>query len=88
MRNQPNKTQISLRGKVALELVTPLLVPFDPYILLFYVLQKQGPSKADTCRDFTGLGPVKEHGILFECAPENWTDQKKAPPTMSYWAIG
>ncbi|XP_073459789.1 protein inturned isoform X1 [Aquarana catesbeiana] len=50
--------------------------------------EKQSPSKADTCRDFIGLGPVKEHGILFECAPENWTDQKKAPPTMSYWAIG
>ncbi|XP_072261910.1 protein inturned isoform X1 [Pyxicephalus adspersus] len=50
--------------------------------------EKQSPSKADTCRDFTGLGPVKEHGILFECAPENWTDQKKTPPTMSYWAIG
>ncbi|KAM8939490.1 protein inturned [Pelodytes ibericus] len=38
--------------------------------------------------DFAGLGPVKEHGILFECTPENWTDQKKSPPAMSYWAIG
>ncbi|KAM9330469.1 protein inturned [Gastrophryne carolinensis] len=46
------------------------------------------PSKADKYGDFSGLGPVKEHGILFECSPENWTDQKKAPPTMSYWVIG
>ncbi|XP_073428150.1 protein inturned isoform X2 [Dendrobates tinctorius] len=45
-------------------------------------------SKADVCRDFLGLGPVKEHGVLFECSPENWTDQKKSPPKMSYWVIG
>ncbi|XP_068126306.1 protein inturned isoform X2 [Hyperolius riggenbachi] len=50
--------------------------------------EKQKPSKMDACKDFSGLGPVKEHGILFECSPENWTDQKKAPPTMSYWTIG
>lgn len=35
-----------------------------------------------------GLGPVKEHGVLFQCKPENWTDQKKAAPTMTYWVIG
>ncbi|XP_055050995.2 protein inturned isoform X1 [Misgurnus anguillicaudatus] len=35
-----------------------------------------------------GLGPVKEHGILFQCKPENWTDQKKPAPTMTYWVIG
>ncbi|XP_062849439.1 protein inturned [Trichomycterus rosablanca] len=35
-----------------------------------------------------GLGPIKEHGILFQCKPENWTDQKKPPPTMNYWVIG
>uniref|UniRef100_A0AAR2K1U9 Protein inturned n=1 Tax=Pygocentrus nattereri TaxID=42514 RepID=A0AAR2K1U9_PYGNA len=46
------------------------------------------------CRSFSpseasrGLGPVKEHGILFQCKPENWTDQKKPPPTMTYWVIG
>ncbi|XP_063776380.1 protein inturned isoform X2 [Pseudophryne corroboree] len=50
--------------------------------------EKQNISKADVCREFAGLGPVKEHGILFECSPENWTDQKKSPPKMSYWAIG
>ncbi|XP_066429867.1 protein inturned isoform X1 [Eleutherodactylus coqui] len=43
---------------------------------------------SDVCRDFAGLGPVKEHGVLFECSPENWTDQKKSPPKMSYWVIG
>uniref|UniRef100_A0A3B4AFX5 Protein inturned n=1 Tax=Periophthalmus magnuspinnatus TaxID=409849 RepID=A0A3B4AFX5_9GOBI len=35
-----------------------------------------------------GLGPVKEHGVLFQCTPPNWTDQKKPPPTMTYWVIG
>ncbi|NXD26974.1 INTU protein, partial [Spelaeornis formosus] len=31
---------------------------------------------------------VREHGLLFECSPENWTDQKKPPPTMNYWVVG
>lgn len=35
-----------------------------------------------------GLGPVKEHGVLFQCKPENWNDQKKPAPTMTYWVIG
>ncbi|NWR68812.1 INTU protein, partial [Centropus unirufus] len=34
------------------------------------------------------LGVVREHGVLFECSPDNWTDQKKPPPTMSYWVVG
>ncbi|XP_040822791.1 protein inturned [Ochotona curzoniae] len=36
----------------------------------------------------SSLNPVKEHGVLFEYSPENWTDQKKAPPVMSYWVVG
>ncbi|KAF6306420.1 inturned planar cell polarity protein [Rhinolophus ferrumequinum] len=36
----------------------------------------------------TSLNPVKEHGVLFECSPENWTDQRKAPPVMAYWVVG
>lgn len=52
------------------------------------VEERPSDSKADRCGDFTGLGPVKEHGVLFECSPENWTDQKKSPPKMSYWVIG
>nr|XP_040035553.1 protein inturned isoform X1 [Gasterosteus aculeatus aculeatus] len=35
-----------------------------------------------------GLGPVKEQGVLFQCKPENWTDQRKPAPTMTYWVIG
>ncbi|TRY93532.1 hypothetical protein DNTS_022859 [Danionella cerebrum] len=35
-----------------------------------------------------GLGSVKEHGILFQCKPQNWSDAKKPAPTMSYWVIG
>ncbi|NXQ28709.1 INTU protein, partial [Alaudala cheleensis] len=31
---------------------------------------------------------VREHGLLFECSPDNWTDQKKPPPTMNYWVVG
>ncbi|NXO80721.1 INTU protein, partial [Sitta europaea] len=33
-------------------------------------------------------GLVREHGLLFECSLENWTDQKKPPPTMNYWVVG
>uniref|UniRef100_A0A8C4SFI2 Protein inturned n=1 Tax=Erpetoichthys calabaricus TaxID=27687 RepID=A0A8C4SFI2_ERPCA len=36
----------------------------------------------------SGFGIVKEHGVLFQCEPENWTDQKKSPPTMTYWVVG
>uniref|UniRef100_A0A9L0K3L7 Protein inturned n=1 Tax=Equus asinus TaxID=9793 RepID=A0A9L0K3L7_EQUAS len=36
----------------------------------------------------SSLHPVKEHGVLFECSPENWTDQRKAPPVMAYWVVG
>ncbi|KAK4818907.1 hypothetical protein QYF61_021592 [Mycteria americana] len=40
-------------------------------------------SKADEDLDL-----VREHGVLFECSPDNWTDQKKPPPTMNYWVVG
>ena len=36
----------------------------------------------------SSLNPVKEHGVLFECSPENWTDQRKTPPVMAYWVVG
>ncbi|XP_074084475.1 protein inturned [Macrotis lagotis] len=36
----------------------------------------------------SSLCPVKEHGVLFECSPENWTDNKKPPPVMAYWVVG
>uniref|UniRef100_A0A8C7XT06 Protein inturned n=1 Tax=Oryzias sinensis TaxID=183150 RepID=A0A8C7XT06_9TELE len=35
-----------------------------------------------------GFGPIKEHGVLFQCKPENWTEQKKQAPVMTYWVIG
>ncbi|XP_019389571.1 PREDICTED: protein inturned [Crocodylus porosus] len=41
------------------------------------------PRKANSDLDL-----VREHGILFECSPDNWTDQKKPPPTMTYWVVG
>ncbi|XP_063165856.1 protein inturned isoform X2 [Candoia aspera] len=34
------------------------------------------------------LYQVKEHGVLFECAPESWTDQKKPESTIMYWVVG
>ncbi|NXF97896.1 INTU protein, partial [Eubucco bourcierii] len=40
-------------------------------------------SKASEDQDL-----ITEHGVLFECSPDNWTDQKKSPPTMSYWVVG
>ncbi|KAG8453886.1 hypothetical protein GDO86_000491 [Hymenochirus boettgeri] len=50
--------------------------------------EKSKWSESGACVGVKGLCPVKEHGILFECSPENWDDQKKLPPTMSYWVIG
>ncbi|XP_058639233.1 protein inturned isoform X3 [Onychostoma macrolepis] len=46
---------------------------------------RRGSERPQSTR---GLGPVKEHGVLFQCKPENWTDQKKPAPTMTYWVIG
>ncbi|KAM9500650.1 protein inturned [Clarias gariepinus] len=51
-------------------------------------LPPQDRRGADRLHASQGLGPVKEHGILFQCKPENWTDQKKPAPTMTYWVIG
>ncbi|XP_026522806.1 protein inturned isoform X2 [Notechis scutatus] len=34
------------------------------------------------------LNQVKEHGILFECAPDSCTDRKKSDSTIMYWVIG
>ncbi|CAG6022031.1 unnamed protein product [Menidia menidia] len=51
-------------------------------------LPARGRRGADRSPGGWGLGPVKEHGVLFQCKPENWTDQKRPPPTMTYWVIG
>ncbi|CAL8242030.1 unnamed protein product [Merluccius merluccius] len=52
-------------------------------------LPPRGPrGAAERTRGPWGLGPVKEHGVLFQCKPQNWTDQKKPAPTMTYWVIG
>ncbi|XP_037539030.1 protein inturned [Nematolebias whitei] len=52
-------------------------------------LPARGRRAADRPQNASwGLGPVKEHGVLFQCKPENWTDQKKSAPTMTYWVIG
>ncbi|XP_062305066.1 protein inturned isoform X1 [Osmerus eperlanus] len=51
-------------------------------------LPPRGRRGADRTQRGSGLGPVKEHGVLFQCKPENWTDQKRPAPTMTYWVIG
>ncbi|KAM3857776.1 protein inturned [Diretmus argenteus] len=51
-------------------------------------LPPRGRRGADRPQGSRGLGPVKEHGVLFQCKPENWTDQRKPAPTMTYWVIG
>ncbi|XP_062964757.1 protein inturned [Cynocephalus volans] len=48
----------------------------------------KGKGYSESANSVSSLHPVKEHGVLFECSPENWTDQKKAPPVMAYWVVG
>nr|XP_006131855.1 protein inturned isoform X2 [Pelodiscus sinensis] len=45
-------------------------------------------SDSDSRKASSDLSVVREHGVLFECSPDNWTDQKKPPPTMTYWVVG
>ncbi|XP_048189538.1 protein inturned isoform X2 [Perognathus longimembris pacificus] len=47
-----------------------------------------GDHSNSTNSAVSSLSPVKEYGVLFECSPENWTDQKKTPPVMAYWVVG
>ncbi|XP_066089563.1 protein inturned [Saccopteryx bilineata] len=51
--------------------------------------KKKAVNVADSATNsVSSLNPVKEHGVLFECSPERWTDQRKAPPVMAYWVVG
>ncbi|KAL9852206.1 protein inturned isoform 3-T3 [Geothlypis trichas] len=50
--------------------------------------KKAGSGISDFSKAAEDPGLVREHGLLFECSPENWTDQKKPPPTMNYWVVG
>ncbi|NXF19638.1 INTU protein, partial [Rhodinocichla rosea] len=50
--------------------------------------KKAGSGVADFSKAAEDPGLVREHGLLFECSPENWSDQKKPPPTMNYWVVG
>ncbi|XP_062991630.1 protein inturned isoform X2 [Elgaria multicarinata webbii] len=49
---------------------------------------KKSGSSSESRKVNSGLHQVKEHGVLFECSPANWTDQKKPPPTIMYWVVG
>uniref|UniRef100_A0A8C4XUF0 Protein inturned n=1 Tax=Falco tinnunculus TaxID=100819 RepID=A0A8C4XUF0_FALTI len=56
-------------------------------------MRKEKKTKADSgMSEFSkadeDLDLVREHGVLFECSPDNWSDQKKPPPTMNYWVVG
>ncbi|XP_075607232.1 protein inturned isoform X3 [Balearica regulorum gibbericeps] len=50
--------------------------------------KKAGSGISDFSEADEDLDLVKEHGILFECSPDNWNDPKKPPPTMNYWVVG
>ncbi|KAM7052258.1 protein inturned isoform 2-T2 [Acridotheres tristis] len=50
--------------------------------------KKAGSGISELSKAAEEPGLVREHGLLFECSPGNWTDQKKAPPTMNYWVVG
>lgn len=50
--------------------------------------KKAGSKISEFSSTDEDIGPVREHGVLFECSPENWNDQKKPPPTLSYWVVG
>uniref|UniRef100_A0A667GVA6 Protein inturned n=1 Tax=Lynx canadensis TaxID=61383 RepID=A0A667GVA6_LYNCA len=47
-----------------------------------------GEDHSGSTNSVSSLHPVKEHGVLFECSPEKWTDQRKTPPVMAYWVVG
>ncbi|XP_077598564.1 protein inturned isoform X2 [Stigmatopora nigra] len=49
---------------------------------------QENPQNEQAAKMCQGLGPLREHGVLFQYSPENWTDQKKAPPTLTYWVVG
>ncbi|NWZ39709.1 INTU protein, partial [Brachypodius atriceps] len=50
--------------------------------------KKAGSGISEFSKAAEDPGLVREHGLLFECSPDNWTDQKKPPPTMNYWVVG
>ncbi|KAM6402401.1 protein inturned isoform 2-T2 [Pluvialis apricaria] len=50
--------------------------------------KKAGSGISEFSKAAEDLDLVTEHGVLFECSPDNWTDQKKPPPTMNYWVVG
>ncbi|KAJ7421424.1 hypothetical protein BTVI_18236 [Pitangus sulphuratus] len=50
--------------------------------------KKAGSGISEFSKAAEDSGVVRELGVLFECSPENWTDQKKPPPTMNYWVVG
>ncbi|XP_061619490.1 protein inturned isoform X8 [Phyllopteryx taeniolatus] len=53
------------------------------------VLKENSPLRGQRAPDGPqGSGPVKEHGVLFQCVLENWADQRKPAPTLTYWVIG
>ncbi|XP_004426674.1 PREDICTED: protein inturned [Ceratotherium simum simum] len=49
---------------------------------------RNGGDQSGSTNSVSSLSPVREHGVLFECSPENWADQRKAPPVMAYWVVG
>nr|XP_020637163.1 protein inturned isoform X1 [Pogona vitticeps] len=49
---------------------------------------KKTGQNLDSKKANSELHKVKEHGVLFECTPDNWSDPKKPPPSVTYWVVG
>ncbi|XP_013918538.1 PREDICTED: protein inturned [Thamnophis sirtalis] len=49
---------------------------------------KKSGRRSESQKANLDLNQVKEHGILFECAPDSCTDQKKPDSNIMYWVVG
>lgn len=90
---RPNQSEPPLtyfnRGKTTPVSGSKLVWRYRPLHSRGIAFTFQGRRAADRPRaSGWGLGPIKEHGVLFQCKPENWSDQRKPAPTMTYWVIG
>lgn len=91
---RPNQSESQLKMSITVkptcEWIPGLLeLPTTVLTRIVFTFVLQGRRAADRPQaSGWGLGPIKEHGVLFQCKPENWTDQRKPAPTMTYWVIG
>lgn len=58
------------------------------FVALALLQNKRSGKRSKSPKANLDLNQVKEHGILFECAPDSCTDQKKSDSTIMYWVVG